>query len=52
MQSEVINLYQQRRFGAIHGPGPRRISDIEASLITAGLITAPVPASEPTGAPQ
>jgi hypothetical protein len=35
---DVIELHQQHRLGHIGGLGPRRIGEIEASLIYAGLV--------------
>jgi hypothetical protein len=35
---DVIELHQQRRLGEIGGLGPRRIGEIEASLVFAGLV--------------
>jgi hypothetical protein len=37
---DVVDLYQQRRLGQICGLGPRRIGEIEASLVFAGLVNA------------
>ena len=42
---EVVELCQQFRLGAIGGLGPRRIGEIEASLIYAGLIIGQLPPS-------
>ena len=43
---DVIGLYQQRQLSLIHGLGPRGRSEIEASLVYAGLNIAGRP--EPT----
>ena len=38
--ADVLKLYQHRELAAISGLGPRRIAEIEVSLVYAGLITA------------
>jgi hypothetical protein len=44
---DVLDLYMSGRLDKIHGLGPRRISEIEAGLVLAGLdITGP---SRPSG---
>jgi hypothetical protein len=44
---DVIGLYRQRRLGEIRGLGSRLIGQIEASLVSAGLIALPAPAAGP-----
>jgi hypothetical protein len=34
---DVIDLYARRQLGEIRGLGPRRVSEIEAALVLAGL---------------
>ncbi len=44
--ADVVDLYQQDQLGEIWGLGPRRIGEIETSLIFAGVTSArPVPAA-------
>lgn len=38
--ADVLELYQHRELVGISGLGPRRIAEIEVSLVYAGLITA------------
>ncbi len=36
---DVVRLHRERRLGDIWGLGPRRIGEIEASLVLAGFVT-------------
>jgi hypothetical protein len=38
--ADVAGLYQRRLLGEIWGLGPRRISEIEAGLVFAGVVIA------------
>lgn len=42
---DVVELYQRGRLGAIRGLGSRRIGEIQASLIFAGLVLSDRPRS-------
>jgi len=51
---DVVELYRRRQLGQIHGLGRRRIGEIEASLIVAGLAsghTHPPSPPSPDGPP-